>query len=54
MSQIQTLAPWALVLLGIWMIMWGIKRFLSVTNPIYEGIMAVMAIIMGILFIITH
>lgn len=54
MSQLSTLAPWALVLLAIWLIMWGIKRFIPITNPIYEGIMAVIAIIAGILFLITH
>lgn len=54
MSQLATLAPWALVLLAIFLILWGVKRFIGVTNPIYEGIMAVIAILAGILFLITH
>ena len=54
MSQLATLAPWALVLLAIFLILWGVKRFLSIQNPIYEGVMAVIAIIAGILFLITH
>lgn len=54
MEQLATLAPWALVLLAIFLIMWGIKRFIAIQNPIYEGIMAVIAIIAGILFLITH
>lgn len=54
MSQVATLAPWALVLLAIFLIMWGIKRFITIQSPIYEGVMAVIAIITGILFLITH
>ena len=54
MEQLGTLAPWALVLLAIWLILWGIKQLMSVNNPVYNGIMAVLAIIAGILFLITH
>lgn len=54
MLQVATLAPWALVLLAVFLILWGVKRFISITNPIYEGIMAVIAILAGILFLLTH
>lgn len=50
--MIASLKPWGWVFLGIWLILWGVKRFMSIKNPIYEGIMAVLAIFAGILFLL--
>jgi hypothetical protein len=53
MDQIATLRPWAFVLIAIWLIMWAIKRFVSINNPIYEGIMAILAGVAGVLLLIS-
>jgi hypothetical protein len=50
MDAIRSLSNWAFVLLAIWLIMWAIKEFIPITNPIYKGIMAVLAILAGFLF----
>lgn len=63
MQQFSTLGPWALVLLGVWLIMWGARRLFGYVtrnnNPtysvsFYDGLMALIAIITGILFLLTH
>lgn len=53
MDLIATLRPWAFILLALFLIMWAIKRFVSVTNPIYEGVMALFALVAGVLILIS-
>lgn len=54
MSQLQSLAPWALVLIAIWFIIWGVRKLFAPANPIVEGILAILAIVAGVLLLITH
>lgn len=52
MEQIATLKPWGLVLLAIWLIMWAISQFVTINNPIYKGLMAILAVLAGVLFLL--
>lgn len=46
------MTPFVLLGLAIFLAMWGVKRFVAVTNPIYESIMAVIAVVIAILIVL--
>lgn len=52
MDMIATLRPWAFVLLAIWLVLWAVKEFIAINNPIYKGVMAVLAVIAGVLMLL--
>ena len=41
------------ILLAAFLIMWGFKRFVSVNNPAYETIMAIIAVACGLVILFT-
>lgn len=56
MDLIATLRPWAFVLLAIWLIMWAIKQYSTTAagNSFYKGMMALLALVAGVLLLFSN
>lgn len=52
MDQLATLKPWAFVALAFFLFMWGFKRFVKIESPLYEGVMAILAGVAGVLMLL--
>lgn len=54
MSLVQSLGSIALILLGIWLVMWAVREVFQVKHPIWSGIMVLCAVLAGIGLFISH
>jgi hypothetical protein len=53
MDYIQKIKNWGLVLLAIWLILWGVLSLLGISFPLMGTVLQVLAIAAGVLILLN-